>query len=237
MRRKLRITGIVCCSLLLVMAVVALVLYRCSQREPDAYRDAIEIKPAVLEEASDQMLQKTTALVSDVEREGDWEALFTAEQINGFLAVDLARNHPAALPKWLSDPRVAIKPDRVMLFGRIRRGKFDSVVTLAVEPYVPNPNVLALRIRGVRAGIVPMPLGNVLEAVSQTAQRSDIRLHWKQTDGDPVAMITLPATLDDDDKLIQIETLRLAEGEIYVSGTTAMPDTMLPDEENENTQR
>ena len=35
----------------------------------------------------------------------------------------------------------------------------SSVISLTIEPYVPEPNVLALRIVKARAGLLPMPLG------------------------------------------------------------------------------
>ena len=113
-RKKLRITGMVCCGVLLVIAAVLLVLYQGARRVPEAYRKAIEMDPAVLKEASDQMLRRATAPAGDVKQEGRWQALFTDRQINGWLAVDLVENHPGALPQSMSDPRVAIEPDRVM---------------------------------------------------------------------------------------------------------------------------
>ena len=220
MRKRLRIAGIVCCGLLLVIAAVLVVLYQGARRVPEAYREAIELDPAVLKEASDQMLRRATALAGDVKQEGRWQALFSDRQINGWLAVDLVENHPDALPPSMSDPRVAIAPDRLMLYCRLRRGSVDSVVTVTVEPYVPEPNVLALRIRRARAGLVPVPLQKVLDAISQAVGRTEMRLAWRQAEGDPVAVITIPPPHDEDDKLVEVESLRLGEGEIYLSGRT-----------------
>ena len=42
---------------------------------------------------------------------GHWEIRFTADEINGWLAVDLVKNHPNALPPTLKDPRVSIDPN------------------------------------------------------------------------------------------------------------------------------
>ena len=221
----------VCCGVLLVIAAVLFVLHQGARRVPKAYREAIEMDPAVLKEASDQMLRRATALAGDVKREGGWQALFTDRQINGWLAIDLVENHPDALPKSMSDPRVAIEPDRVMLFCRFRRGNIDSVVTVTIEPYVPEPNVLALRIRRARAGIVPLPLQKVLDAISQAAGRTELWLAWRQAEGDPVAMITIPPPRDDDAKLVEVETLRLGKGEIYLSGRTKKKLTTFSPEE------
>ena len=219
MQRKLRIT-IVGCGVLLLVVVALVVLYRGAQQVPRLYREAIRIDPAELREASDQMLSQAAALVSDVKKKGQWQALFTARQINGWLAVDLVENHPDALPQSISDPRVAIRPDRIMLFCRFQRGSVESVVTLTVEPSVPEPNVLAFRICSARAGIIPVPLEKGLEAISQAAARTGWRLQWRQSDGDPVAMVTIPPPHNGNEELVRIESILLGEDEIYLSGRT-----------------
>ena len=102
-------------------ALVLLGLYLAAQHEPAFYREAIEIDPAVAEKQSDLMLQQATALASAVKKEDHWEALFTAEQINGWLAVDMVKNHPHTLPPDFSDPRVAIDGRRVIIACRFAR--------------------------------------------------------------------------------------------------------------------
>ena len=53
---------------------------------------------------------------------GRWQALFTAEQINGWMAVDLARNFPNTLPPGVVDPRVDIRPEGVTVACRYLEG-------------------------------------------------------------------------------------------------------------------
>jgi hypothetical protein len=105
------------------------------------------------------------------------------------------------------------------LAGRLTRGGTTSVVTVTVEPYLPEPNVLAVRIRRARAGLVPMPLGEILHSFSEAAAQLDLRLRWRRADRDPVALISIPPP-DQDGKRVQIETLKLGDGEIYLAGTT-----------------
>ena len=220
MRKRLRIAALVGLGLLLVIVVVLGGLYWAVQQEPDFYRQAVAVDPAAQKEASDQMLRRATALRSDVEKLGPWEALFTAEQINGWLAVDLVQNHPDVLPESFHDPRTDIQPDGITVACRVERGGIEGVVTLTVEPYMAAPNVLGLRIRGVHAGLVPLPLAQVLDAISKAADQMNLRLEWQQADGDPVALIRIPPPADQGGKLIEIQTLKLGEGEIYLSGTT-----------------
>jgi hypothetical protein len=187
---------------------------------PKFYRDALAVEPETQEKGSDEMLQRTATLVSDVQKAGKWHTRFTAEQINGWLAVDFVKNHLATLPPQFSNPRVAIDSDGIVLACRYEGGIVSTVLTLTVEPYVPDENVLALRIVRVRAGLVPMPLEKVLDGISDAARRSEWRIEWRQSSGDPVALLSAPPPDDEGDLAVKIETIRLGKGEIFVSGAT-----------------
>jgi hypothetical protein len=219
-RKILLILACVLVGLVLLVAVALFALYRAAQQVPEEYQQALQVDPAAQAEASDQMLRQATALRSDVEEEGRWQALFSADEINGWLAVDLAENHPDALPEGVSDPRVVFQPDEATLFCRVRRGNLTSVVSLSIDFYLPEPNQVAVRVRGARAGVVPLPLEKIVERISRSAERLDLRLRWRQTDGDPVAMISVAPTWNGEDKLVYVEELRLGDGEVFVAGTT-----------------
>lgn len=206
---------------LLLAAVVALfAVYRATQYVPDFYRQALEVDPNEHEKASDEMLQLTAALVSDVKTKDRWQARFTAAQINGWLAWDLPRNYPKSLPASIRDPRVAIEKDEMTLACTYTSDGFESVLSLAVDPYLPlsTPDVIALRIRRARAGLVGLPLQRVLDGISQAARSSHFRLEWGTADGDPVALIALPEP-HDGRRRVRLETLQLRDGEIYMVGT------------------
>lgn len=196
-------------------------VYRASQQVPEFYAKAVETPPAVQRGASEAMVQRVTALVSDARHEGEWHALFTEEQINGWLAVDLVENHARSLPAGISDPRIDLAVGNVTLACRAKRGSIDSVVTLSVEPYLAEPNVLGLRIRAVRAGSVPLPMDRVLEAVSDAAGKVEVPLHWLQEEGDPVALVPLEPLLKSKDRQIRVESLRVDDDTLYFTGHTA----------------
>ena len=204
-------------GILLIIAVLVFVFYRALQHVPELYREALLVE----KKDSDEMVSRTTALISDVKKGGDWGAHFTAKQINSWLEFDLPKNHPQSLPGALEQPRVAIKPDRMLIFCRFKEGDFKSVVTLTVEPYLTEkPNVLALRICKARAGAVPWPLDQVLQGFREAAKQQGVHLQWQQAEGDPVALITIPPPGDESDQIIRIKTLMLEDGKIYLTGTT-----------------
>ena len=58
------------------------------------------------------MLRDIAAIESAVNTPGRWQTTITAEEINGWLAVDMVKNHPKLLPPTFHDPRVAIRRTR-----------------------------------------------------------------------------------------------------------------------------
>jgi len=216
-RRPRRIVVTVVGAAVLV-ALVLLGLYLAVRHEPAFYREAMGIKPAVLEKASDRMLKKIGALQSAATKQGRWQAVISDEEINGWLAVDLLRNHPNTLPPSVRDPRVAIEPDEITLACRYDNG-VTTVLSLTLQPYVPEPNVVALRIVRGRAGMLPVPLKKVLDGLSKAAADMQLRLKWVQAGSDPVAMLSLPED-DDADRVVRIESIELTKGNIHVSGIT-----------------
>ena len=220
MSRRFRLSLWIGCSLSAILIAGLVGVFLALRYEPKFYRDALAVESETQEKDSDQMLQRMAALVSDVRKPGKWHARFTADQINGWLAVDFVKNHLATLPPLFHNPRVSIDSGGVVLACRYEGEIFSTVLTLTIEPYVPEENVLALRIVRVRAGLVPMSLEKVLDGISDAARRSEWRIEWRQSGGDPVALISGPPPDDEGDAAVKIETIRLGKGEIFVSGSS-----------------
>jgi hypothetical protein len=218
MSRRKRVLWIVAAGSVTLVVAALLGVYFAMRHEPAFYREALETKPEALEKGNDRMLQQIGALQSAMNRSGRWKADITAEEINGWLAVDLRKNHPNALPPTVRDPRVVIDPKEMTVACRFKRGAIDTVLSLTFQPYVPEPSVVAFRIVRARAGMLPVPLKDVLDGMSKGAAEMQFRLNWAQAGSDPVALITLPD--DDTDGVVHIESIELRQGLIHVSGIT-----------------
>lgn len=219
MPRPIRLIVLVVVGLLLVAAVCGLTIHWAARYVPRFYQQAMQVGQAVSRQGSDGMLQRSTALASDLKRGGRWAALFTAEELNGWLAVDLVENHGGSLPPGVESPRIALETDRLLLGCRYRLGFFHSVLWLEVEPYLTGTNAVAIRLRKVRAGRLPVPMQSVLQAIDAAVRRSELRIEWSQTDGDPVALVSLPPQQDAAGKQFTLDTLRLTAGKLYVAGS------------------
>ncbi len=219
--RKVRLLVLVAGGLAVLAVVALLAAYLAVRHEPGFYRRALQTDHAALEKGSNRMLQQAATLTSNVRNRKAWQALLTADEINGWLAVDMLKNHPGTLPPTMRDPRIIISPTQVTVACRFRQKGVDSVLSLTVEPSVPEPNVFVLRIVKARAGLLPVPLGPILEQIKKAAGDMQLDLRWRYADGDPVAMLSFQAT--DDNRPVCLDTLRLGEGEIYVAGGTREP--------------
>ena len=197
---------------------------------PTFYSTALATDPQRLARASDELLEQAAALASRAREAGDWHVVLTAEQLNGWLAVDLMRNHRDLLPAGMYQPRVAIEEDRLLLACRYERAGASTVLTLDVEAYLSDTNELALRIRKARAGSLPLPLASLLDSISQMARDLELRLQWYHQGGTPLALVRLPSPHEEHGKHVSINTFQLRPGEIYLAGRTQRESGYSPDD-------
>jgi len=214
--------------MLVVATIVVLTLlssgaYLASQQVPDFYREAIEHSPVTQREDGDKLEKEVLELRNKVQNRGRWEAVFTQDQINGWLAVDLLEKFPNTLPAEVSEPRVAIDSKNIQIACRYRGSTVKTILSLSVEVRLTEePNVLAFRLRKARAGSLPLPIGQWFQEISDAAQDADIPLRWAQNNGDPVALVTVPRNHSElKHRELSIDTIEMRDGAIYLSGRTA----------------
>ncbi len=221
MHRAMRLALWVTAGAFLLLVGLVAGVYYAARHVPEFYEQALQVEPQRLEAASDEMLRQTTELVSHTNTTGSWEVRFTAEQINGWLAVDLPRNHAGSLPKEFHDPRVAITPGGIQVASRYETDWVSTVASLHLDVALREHNALAVRFRKARAGSLPLPLKDILDQLSRAARESNLRLTWETIDGDPVGVITIPAMRDGErNVMVTLDALELRDGEIYLRGRT-----------------
>ena len=194
-------------------------LYFGWRSEPAFYGAALAVDRDGQIRGSNELLEQASALVNDVRKQGSWQALFTVEQINGWLAIDLPKNHGDLLPPELDRPRVLLNRGRIVVACRRGAGAMGTVVTLSVEPYLAKPNELSIRICSARAGWFPLPLQPILDQLSQGAADAELPLRWEQADGDPIAVIGIIPRRNDG-QVMWVESLEIHSGELFLAGST-----------------
>lgn len=224
MSRRFRIPLIVVGVVLLLIAGGAVWLWLAVRHVPHFYAEALAADPIEQQQASSKLVRRATALNNDVRKEGHWDAVFTADQINGWLAVDREQNHPQLIPHEFHDPRVAIHNGQLIVGCRYESTEMNTVLSITADVYLQKPNVLAVRIERARAGAVPLPLKNVTSKLVAACENVGCKVELREVGADPLLLLTLPPPGNSArDGTIRVETVELREGEIHIAGQTVRP--------------
>ncbi|MEM9827519.1 MAG: hypothetical protein AAF958_13085 [Planctomycetota bacterium] len=188
---------------------------------PDFYTEATQqIAPEASRQARREMESDLRQLQADAAQAGSWTATFSDVQINAWLAEELPKKFPQLLAKGASDPRIVIRDGVVLAAARYQNRHIDTVVSceLRVE-LTEEPNLLALHVRKLRAGALPVPLGRFIQGISKEAAKGDIHVQWDRTAEDTIALVKVPS--DHPGYAVRpviVESVSIADGAVTLSG-------------------
>lgn len=185
------------------------------------YAKAIQVEPQALESASRQMESRVAALYSDAKPPGQWTTVFSDAEVNGWLAVALEEKYAELLPPEVSDPRVAFGDDRCLVGFHYHGQQIDAVVSVEAEPFMAADDVAAVRLRDARVGSLPIPMSKVVDSITEAAEQLGLLVRWTQLEEDPVLLVSLTGALSTEEELRQLKLLKLREGELLLTGSTA----------------
>ncbi len=162
-------------------------------RTPSFYRQAqtqtLDLKARKAE--SDDFVRNALELTEQVQHEDSWGAEFTDAQVNNWLAEEFAQKFSDALPDGITEPRVKFNDGRLLIGFRYQRDGWNSIVSIGARPWVPEPNQLAIQIDSIRAGMLPVPLEEILEELRQRVETGGWRTEWRMNDGADVVIVHL----------------------------------------------
>jgi hypothetical protein len=218
MARKVRIATV--CSLL-VTALIAVVLggvYYAARQVRPFYTEALRAEPETLERGRQELESRATTLYTDAQRHGRWQALFTSEQINGWLATQLANNSDGVLAKSVRDPRVAITHDALTLGFRTKSRGVETVISVEASVSLTEQGAVAIRLLSVRAGALPLPVMQLADEIAHACKDLKLPVCWTQQHGKPVVLVEIHS--DKPQREFYIDAIELHENELYVAGHT-----------------
>jgi hypothetical protein len=221
MARKLRIAAIVALAIAGVGIVGLGGIYAALGRVRPFYEQAIQLDPQALEAGSREMESRATVLYSETRRAGQWQAAFTAQQINGWLALQLTEVYGDALPDDISEPRVTIDDGRFTIGFRARRGGVDTIVSADASVTLTETGAVAIRLLSVQAGALPLPVMHVADDAARACQALALPVRWTQDAGQPVALIDVSHDSTVNSKRIRIDAVELRHDGLYLAGHTA----------------
>ncbi len=155
-------------------------------------------------------------LRNDICNEPTWEAVFSDQEVNAWLAEDLVSHFADQLPPEVHEPRVLFELDRIILAFQLASAVVQSVITVVARPRVPEGNTVELTLEKIRAGILPVPADNVLDRIVEYARYHGLDVEWTRRDGYPVVLIRYTPNLERDD--VQLEEVQIRAGQLRLAG-------------------
>ena len=98
---------------LIVVGGVAWYAYRSTQNIPEFYQSALTTPPDLLDQQGQEFESRIFDLQHESHDRGEWQAVFTEGQVNGWLATDLPEKFPDAIPPQIAHPRIRIMDDEL----------------------------------------------------------------------------------------------------------------------------
>jgi len=217
MARKHRIAAIGALVVTATLLAAFGAAYYAARQVRPFYEQALNTEPAVLEQGSRELESRATALYSDVKQVGRWKALFTTEQINGWLATQLTENAKGALPENIRDPRIAIARDVLTLGFRTSSGGVETVISVDAAAKVTEHGAVAIQLISVKAGNLPLPVLQLADELAAACKKLNLPVRWTRQDDKPVALVEIRTK-----ESVFVDAIQLDEGQLYVAGHTEM---------------
>jgi hypothetical protein len=184
--------------------------------QPSYYRDIFKLSREQREVKAKHFVAQSLQLRNDICNEPTWEAVFSDQEVNAWLAEDLVTHFADQLPPEVHDPRVLFETDRVILAFQLDKGSLQSVITVVARPRVPQENTVELTLEKIRAGILPVPADNILDRIIEHARYRGVNVQLKRRDGYPVVVMRYTPNLSREDVLL--EELEIRTGQIRLAG-------------------
>ncbi len=203
---------------LLLAAIVAIpaLIWASLTHQPTFYKSVVTVPKAEARVQARRFVAQSMQLRNDICNEPEWEAVFTDQEVNAWLAEDLITHFADQLPRDVHDPRIVFEADRVTLAFGLDQGPIRSVIWVVARARVPEPNVLELTLEKIRAGVIPLASARIVDRISSQAIRHGLDIRWDQAGEAPVARIRCVPDPDRSD--IVLEQLQIQKGQIRLAG-------------------
>ncbi len=209
---------------MLVLLLTVYLLYLSAQRPPTFYKESIAVAPDIQQSRNKEMLRKVRNLNNDIQKvDTPWTGSFADDDLNGYLAVEVAKESSNLFPKEIKEPRLSIKNRELEFACRVEEGPLVGILHLTLGISVSEPNALTIRIKKVKLGRLPISRDKPKEILLDALKKQGYEVKEGTEDGDPT--LTIPLHLKyDQKKTIEVDDIELLDGGIRLSGLTLETD-------------
>ena len=182
-----------------VLVSIPAVVWLSLTYQPSYYRALSHSSRAKRADQAKKFVAQSLQLRNDICNEPTWEAVFSDEEVNAWLAEDLITHFADQLPPEVNEPRLLFELDRITLAFQLHQRGIHSVITVVARPRVPEGNTVELTLEKIRAGILPVPADSFLDRIVDYARYHGVDVQWSRKDGYPVVVIRYTPNLERED--------------------------------------
>lgn len=213
--------GLLVAFLLFLLFLFSLIfVYFAVRREPDFYRQAVQLTPEAARPKSEATVRKLTQLYTETQQpESEWDIILSQDEINAWFTVELEGSNAGTLPPGIDRPRVSIHDGKIDLAAHLEYGAAKGVIHLSGSAKMWEPNLLAIRIRNVNFGLIPFSKDTAIQILTDAIRSNGLDIEQAEEGGDPVILLKLSPKAKN--KIpIMLDDVRIEGDELRFSGST-----------------
>ncbi|MDR2116962.1 MAG: hypothetical protein LBP87_11345 [Planctomycetaceae bacterium] len=220
-RRKIfRLIAYILTGIFLIFLLILYSLYLSAQRLPDFYKKSLVVDPEIQQLRNKETLQKIGNLNNAIQKTGEpWQAVFTADDLNAYFAVELEKEGTNLFPKEIIEPRLTFSDRQVDVACRVTRGAFSGTLHLSLGLTFPEPNRLVIRVKKAKFGKLPISKEVPVKFIMNTFKEKSYQVQQGMEAGDPTITVVFDIKYDNE-RLILLNGITFQDGSVHLSGTT-----------------
>jgi hypothetical protein len=175
---------------------------------------------AVAEQSARRLVTELSALHAASGRPGRWETVITEREVNGWLAIDLPKNHAGLADRWGADARVEFLPGRFRFGCRLGAGPLSTIAWIEAEVRLRAVNQLGIVLTDARLGSLPVPRGPIIKAIGRRIEQLGAVTEVRRFEDHTALVVYIPSTTEAAGRSRWLESLLFSTGELALAGET-----------------
>ncbi|MDB4767038.1 hypothetical protein OAG71_05070 [bacterium] len=209
--------------LLLLLLLGLCFAYYMSQKPPEFYSAAMKEDPETAQALGSQLETNVFDIYNSAVIPTTWQGELSEDEINGWLASELPAKFPELLPENIKDPRVSLDEDQLTIACRCSYKDLHGILVGSFDLFCTDqPNQIAIRIKSIKMGIVPFPVTQFADQVTESLHNSGYESSWTEMEGDPVLLVNVPEDhlVIEEYYHIEIKSFDIKDKKILFTGET-----------------
>ncbi|MDR0869508.1 MAG: hypothetical protein LBN39_01800 [Planctomycetaceae bacterium] len=219
-RQLFRLIAYILLGVCFIFLLILYAMYMSAQKLPEFYQKKLAVSEQANERSNTEMRHKIEQLHNDLQKEDkQWETNITDNDLNGFFAVELAKEGANLFPKEIHSPRLSFSKQQIDFACRIEQGSIAGVLHIAVQLTVPEPNETVLQIKSAKVGTLPISKKLPAKMLTEMLTRKGYNVESNLDADEPVIRVKLNLKYAKKYK-VQLDALSVQDGVLQLTGSS-----------------